>query len=429
MGAISARAVINVRAASLLKMTMPEHLPGWVPGLCGAALALLLPVGGVAAEGSFSSDAYACQWVDVVSPQGTSVFGIEDMALDVPNGRVLLSAYDRFAVAAAFELGTPPPAGALYTVETSAVVAASAKPSGAALAVQPVLMDAGVFDVDLSTLRPHGIGLTGEGLAGDGGTNRLAVINRTNVDASSYAAELLIFDVSADQLTLVGRGQGDAFCRANDVAFVDADTAFFTFDHSSCDASGVWMERIFSPYRSGIRQIQVNDEGKLGAVTLIDDASFANGIAFDADHDQVLMTASRDSEMRVYELSKATKNEKGAGTLAPEPLHREVLLNGSPDNVNVTADGHAIVAVHPSSFNLFLYTNGFGDLPNSRVLVVEPDGTVFTIVDTGADGLPDAQVEAASRHVPGAATSALEVEGTIVVSSAWDSGLGICRPR
>lgn len=340
---------------------------------------------------------YMCRPVAVIDETGQSVFGIEDMAHDVRNGRLILSAYDRFAAMRAMEDGVAPPGGGLYALDVQRLMSIGDEDGSVPVST---------FDVrvpDDLPLHPHGIGLFD-----DGETSRLAVVNRLTDMHDASAADLLLFDVGRQSLTMVGRGSGDIFCRANDVALLDASTAIFTYDQSKCGAWGVWAERVFQPRRSGLR-LSKFDGGKADAKPVLDDIAFANGVTVSPDGDALLMTASRDQALRIFD-----KQALLEGNTNPNVV---VSFEGGPDNVSIAPDGSSVTAVHPDPFALFLHINGWGELPESSIVI------------SSADGASQHRIAGPSGTMPGAATSAVMLDDQIIVSSAWDAGLGICRPR
>jgi sugar lactone lactonase YvrE len=362
--------------------------------LC-ALTAMLTAAPAKSQDGPFSD--YMCRPVAVVDEAGQSIFGIEDMAHDVRNGRLILSAYDRFAAMRAMENGAEPQGGGLYALDVEQLTLVRDEDG---------FVPVSTFDVHVPgdlPLHPHGIGLFD-----DGETLRLAVVNRLTDMHDASAADLLLFDVDDLSLALIGRGSGEAYCRANDVALLDASTAVFTYDQSRCGAWGVWTERVFQPRSSGLR-LSKFDAGEADAPTLLDDVAFANGVAISPDGASLLMTASRDQALRVFD-----KQALLEGNTDPLVV---VSFDGGPDNVSFAPDGSSVTAVHPDPFALFLHINGWGDLPDSSVVI------------SSADGASQQTIAGPSGSMPGAATSAVMLGDQIIVSSAWDAGLGICRPH
>ncbi|MDW3096841.1 MAG: SMP-30/gluconolactonase/LRE family protein [Alphaproteobacteria bacterium] len=340
---------------------------------------------------------YMCRPVSVIDEAGQSIFGIEDMAYDVRNGRLILSAYDRFAAMRAMENGSEPPGGGLFSLNVDRLT--SIRDEDVSLPVKTLE----VRVPESLLLHPHGIGLFD-----DGETSRLAVVNRLTDMHDASAADLLLFDLDAESLALIGRGSGEAYCRANDVALLDASTAVFTYDQSRCGAWGVWAERVFQPRSSGLRLSRF-DDGQVDAQPVLDDVAFANGVAVSPDGASLLMTASRDQVLRVFD-----KQALLEGNTDPNVV---VSFEGGPDNVSLAPDGSSVTAVHPDPFALFLHINGWGNLPESSVVI------------SSADGGSQQTIAGPSGTMPGAATSAVMLGDQIVVSSAWDAGLGICSPH
>ena len=346
------------------------------------------------AASSDTNPAYQCHRVAVLAPDGMPISGIEDPAVDQRRQRLILSAYDRLAVQDALRRDEDPPQGNLYVTDIASLV------NGAPNEIEArVLVTRGMEDV---ILHPHGIGLYD-----DGEIQRLAVVNRLADRHDHSAADLLLLEFMGDGLVLAGRAQGDTYCRANDVTLIGPDTAIFTFDQTRCGAWGVWLERIVQPRRSGLRLTRFGQDGQVETKTLVSDAAFANGVALDKTTDTLLMTASRDGQIRHYPLEDL---------LSGETDFAAVEVDGGPDNISVTGQGDVSLTAHPVPFDLFLYMNGLGELPGSRVLLRRAGQDDFIMID------PDAEV------LPGAATSAAFLGERVVVSSAWDAGLGLCVP-
>ncbi|CDO58321.1 Serum paraoxonase/arylesterase 2 [Candidatus Phaeomarinobacter ectocarpi] len=346
---------------------------------------------------NFPVSDYICRPVSVVDEAGQAVFGIEDMAHDVRNGRLILSAYDRFAAMRAMENGAEPPGGGLYAVDVDLLTWRRDEEGSVPVSTLDIRVPGDLL------LHPHGIGLFDDGEA-----SRLAVVNRLTDMHDASAADLLLFDVDGQSLAMVGRGSGDLFCRANDVALLDASTAVFTYDQSRCGAWGVWAERVFQPRSSGLRLSRF-DGGNADAEPVLDDIAFANGVVISPDGASLLMTASRDQALRVFD-----KQALLDGNTDPKVV---VSFEGGPDNVSIAPDGSSVTAVHPDPFALFLHINGWGDLPESSVVI------------SSADGASQQTIVGPPGTMPGAATSAVMLGDQIIVSSAWDAGLGICSPH
>jgi len=336
-----------------------------------------------------------CAHVPVVTADGAYVFGIEDIALDAATDRLILSAYDRHAVAAALEQGSALPPGNLFWLAGEDLRGGP-----------PDMLQAHALRVMADTdiqLLPHGIDFYD-----DGTHRRLAVVNRVKRPSGHMGAQVLLFEAAADALVLRARASGDAFCRANDIALVDAATAFFTFDQRNCDAWGIWKERVFQQRASGVRSVHFGPDGRVRTRTHVQDMAFANGITLDRAHGRVLVANTRGGEVIAYDLASF---EDG-----PIRRHWSAAIDGGPDNLSLAADGRVIAAVHPSVWALFWHISGWGSAPPGSVVAVDRAGTVQVLVD------------AATLGIPAAATAAVMVDGRLIVASAWDQGLGICTP-
>lgn len=332
-----------------------------------------------------------CRHLPVMDGDNQPIFGIEDMAFDAVRSRLILSAYDRHKVDAAISAGEVPPQGGLYLLDLTQLRG----PLPDALAASRAVIDA---DEDV-TLFPHGIGLLDQ---------RLAVVNRRPGDAATSAADLLLLEAEGSGFRLVARAQGEAYCRANDLVLASDDSAFFTFDQQACGGLALWLERAVMPRRSGIASVVFQDNGGAVSRAVLGGIALANGILLEADRSSLVVAASRDGEVRWYPFS-----ELDQPTTAPLAV---VSVDGAPDNLSLGRGSDVIAAVHPSVFSLFLHMQGLATIPPSRIVLIDAQGVVTVLA------------EGSGNHLPGAATSALMVEDKLIVSSAWDYGLGICAP-
>lgn len=362
----------------------------------GAAVAALALLPGREAVTAVSPPLH-CRVAQVVDEAGRAVFGIEDMVLDARAGRLILSAYDRKAVDAARAAGAPLPQGGLFTVPLGDL--------GADRVTARRLRVAGGGDI---AWFPHGIGM-----ADDEAGRRLLVINRIfdgdgDGQADGADADLLIVALGpqpgGEEAVLRQRVQSGALCRANDADFAGPETVLVTVDHASCPLFDAWVERVFSRPRSGLVRVDLGDAPAVRKVT--GGIAYANGIEIDHDLGLVHVAASRGHEVLTFALADVLG---GSGGL---PLRRTP-VPGGPDNLVLGRDGALYTAAHPDLFALFLHINGLAGVPASTAVRIAPDGGVSVLAGRDA-------------ALPGGATTALMAGGKLVVSSAWDSGLGIC---
>lgn len=355
--------------------------------------------GGARAAGNAEGD---CRQVDVRTGGGSVLTGIEDAVFDGPeaggrHGRLILSAHDRRA-------SGPAGAGGLYTLDAAGLSAAQA--------VARRLEVTGGEGMDWY---PHGIALwSGAG----GGAARLAVINRIPAAADGGpGAELLVIDLGAAGARLRSRVASPLLCRANDAAFVNADTVLVTLDQAGCRNWDLWIERALAGPRGSV--VRVDLKGDAPPRRVAAGIAYANGIAVDRARGVVHVAATRGRAVLTYALDDLTRTASGAKLPWPAPLRRTALAGG-PDNLALDARGGVIAAVHPDLFSLFLSMQGLAPVPGSEIVRIGADGKVARLAAAASSG---------TGTIPGAATAAVPLDGTglMAVVSAWDAGLGLCR--
>lgn len=223
--------------------------------------------------------------------------------------------------------------------------------------------------------RPHGLAIS---LAG----NRLAVVNRPG----PATAEVLIGELGPEDWLPDRRITGERLCRANDLTFTGApgDALAITLDRSECTAA---LADLMPGARTG--SVVLFDGGALGI--LREGLAFPNGIA----GPYVAETRS----MRVT-----------------RPGSQPLRLPGGPDNLTMDERGWIVAAVHPKLVLLALYRAGWRGAAPSRAVRVDPDdGEVQVLFDDPTGALFSA------------ATVALQTDDLLILGSAFDEGLLVCR--
>ncbi len=251
--------------------------------------ALLLWLASAAAQ---SAELAGCRAVQPVGADGAVVVGVEDMALDRARARVLLSAYDRRAVAAALAAGTKPPVGGIHALPLSALGPGRVRVERLAVAELPP-----------GGLRPHGIGLAGD---------RLAVVNRT-VAGGRIEPVVDVFGLAERGLVHRRRFADPRLCRPNDVAWAAPERLLVSNDRGTCRGLGLWWERVANRPASFVMAF-TGASVDIAATGL----RFANGVAVPDWGPVVAATRGRRLEW----------------------LHGEgVALGFAPDNLTVDAAG------------------------------------------------------------------------------------------
>ncbi|MDQ2104692.1 SMP-30/gluconolactonase/LRE family protein [Azospirillum isscasi] len=307
----------------------------------------------------------ACRTVSVTA-NGLPVTGIEDMALDAPRGRAVLSAYDRRS-------GTT---GGLYLLDLTSLDSPSATA------------------IPLATgLRPAGIDLRAE----PDGSRSLLAISRHEDGAATVERYRLDGAVLTHQSTIAS----PLLCRANDVAFLDGDRFLFTSSHGGCGWGAVIEDNVFGG-RHGF--VGLVDGG--GVRVLVGGIGFANGLLPDPAHDRLTVAATREDALLVYRLSD------------PQAPPERIPVPGGPDNLTAAPDGRLLVALHPAPVRLALHRYGWpgGAAAPSRIAALGPAGTDI-LVDEDGRRFPAATV-ALYRNGPW--------NGRLVIGSVTAPGLLLC---
>ena len=310
-----------------------------------------------------------------VTANGRPVVGIEDLAVDEPLGRVLLSAYDRRA--APEEAG-----GGLFLLP----LAALAGERGEAVKASAGFRPAGGF-------RPHGMDLRVEA----DGSRSVLVVNR-RWDGTTVVER---FSLAGDTLRHHDTVENPLLCRANEVAFLDGDRFLFTSDHGGCGWAAVAMENALNLRRSFVGLVEAGQARVLAA-----GIGFANGLLPDPASDRLYVAATREQAVLVYRLSALLAGDGAA-------LVKRIAVPGGPDNLTAAGD-RVLAAVHASLFRLALHRAGLpgGESVPTRIVALGSAGVEVIAEDEG-------------RLLPGA-TVAAAWSGGIIAGSATSDRLLVC---
>lgn len=348
---------------------------------------LLAGVAGVAACSARATsnpafDRAQCRRVVIADAQtGSAIRGAEDLALDPARKRLFISAYDRRAVEKAASSGAfQIPEGGIYAVDFAALVAAGSAP----LPLTPYVGADGIP----GGLRPHG-------LAYSPARDEVAFINRgyQKIDGK-WRLSISIARVGGD-----GMAAGvavPAHCGSNDLV-EGRDGAYVTFDHEGCGWRAT-LEDAMTLRRSGV---SAEDGAKL-----FDRAAFANGIV-QADSGEWVLAATREKAALILREDGGKFVESG-----------RVALPGGPDNLTVAADGDVVAAVHPSLIGMGLHRRlGLGRA-GSRIVKFDPASRKIEVLFDDPGGVEFS-----------AATVGVLWDGALVLGSATEEGLLVCRPQ
>lgn len=316
---------------------------------------------------------------------GALIGGAEDLVWHRGSGMLLVSAYDRLAVAEALAAGTVPPSGGLYGVELAALSS-----GGAAVArrlIEPDALAGG--------LRPHGIALAGD---------RLAVVNRRWFAGTTLAPVVQTFRLDGARVRLGSTVGGAALCAANDLAFVP-DGLAVSLDRGHCPGWSV-LERVLGVARARVIELalparsapQVLNAAEHMA-TRLTGLALANGVAR-LPNGALAVAETRAKRVVIDDAGK----------------RRRLRLPGAPDNLTVADDGRLVAALSPNLIGFARYRYGHSPRTGSRVIALDPDtGAIQRLFE-----------DPSGQRFPGA-TVAVVVGQSLIAGSVRAQGLLVCE--
>lgn len=345
------------------------------------AIAAALGIGSCAAKAPPAAYGHdECRRVALLDgATGAVITGAEDVALDAARGRLFLSAYDRRAARRAIRRKAAEiPEGGVYVVQLGALRDAETR-----IEATP-LVRAGETS---GGLRPHG-------LTYDGQTDEVVFINRgyQKIDGR-WRLNARLQRIGSNGAVIVGPDVATR-CAANDVIH-DAEGIVVSFDHEKCGWRALFEDAL-TLRRSGV--------ALASGPALFDAAAHANGLV-PIGNAGIALAATREKALLLLERTPSGYAER---LRIPAP--------GGPDNLSVGTDGAIVAAVHPSLARYALSLRmGFGTAP-SRVVKFEGDGAMTETLFDDPSG-----------RVFSGATVAVEKDGLLILGSATDSGLLVCR--
>ena len=351
------------------------------------------------------NSAQACQKVELIDRLTDNVIiGIEDIEIDKINEIAILSAHDRWALEDALATESDSlPQGGLYGLATDWTEAPPER-------ISVENLSAGAMSQ--RELRPQGLALSNRGSG-----QRLFVVNHRyeqKNDGWQYSPTIEIFDLVPGGLAHRRSLQDPLICHPNAVAALGADTLLLTNDHGSCGWLGSRLEDLLPLDQANLVRLTFADDPAQApqARRATTGFRFANGVAVaQSTRDHVYVADTRNDEIAVFAAADLRSETES-------PPRATLPLPGGPDNLRWAPDGRLITAAHPNLLTLGLYVKRwFGvDRAPSRVVAISPDdGTTEVLFDD-----PDGELISA-------ATAAAVHNGWLLIGSAFDRGLVVCR--
>ncbi len=388
-----------------------RSLRSWRALGLGLALSLMAGCGGEAPQGPVELADTACRPVTLVDAvDGHAVTGAEDLAVDPASGLVFISAFDRFSLEDALKADQRfLPRGGLYVVPFQDLVYRGGDRDRVEVRdiLTPLLGE--------REIRPHGIDL----YTGPLGQRVLGAVvhryERTGLGESERWERITgietftITDAGIEHSASIAH---TSLCQANDLAIVGPRRLLVTRDRGTCGPD-TWMEDVLGLKRARVIFVEVTEQGGLdrAPVPVADRIAFANGIAIDRERRRLVVAATRDRTLLVYDLDTILSGAGGT------PVGK-VVLPGGPDNLTMAGPDRVIAAVHPSLLDIGLYRNRWLDRTSapSRIVSVDMRDASQSVVFDDADG---------SRYP--AATVGLQYKDHMLLGSVGADGLLICH--
>ncbi len=267
--------------------------------------------------------------------------------------------------------------------------------------------------------RPQGLALLDQGTG-----RRLFVVNQRYIrderDGGAWrrSPTIEVFDLTGGALDLRRTLEHPLICNPNAVAALGPDTLLVTNDRGACGGLGAWLEDVLPLDRANLVRLAFADDPvqEPQARRVATGLRFANGVAVaqtggDTDGGRVYVADTRKDEIAVFSAADLQSETDG-------PPAAILSLPDGPDNLRWAPDGRLISAVHPSLLRLALYIKrwlGVTSAP-SRVLAISPD-----------DGTSQVLFDDPEGELISAATAAAVHAGWLLIGSAFDRGLVVCR--
>ena len=249
----------------------------------------------------------------------------------------------------------------------------------------------------IESFHPHGISL----FRTADGQSLLFVINHAVPGQPREGHSVELFAIAEGRLRHIDSIANLLFRSPNDIAAVGPRQFYVTNDRGYLDGIALQLERIFGWANSDV----VYFDGQVASVVL-DGLSFANGIQFAPQTEQVFMTETRANTLRIYRRSR----DDGALTFI-----NGIQVGRGPDNIDIDKNGTIWIATHPKAFNLIAHADRPESLSPSRVMRLRADGT----------GLQEIYVGTGEEF--SAASVAAVYNGEMLLGTIFDAKLLRCR--
>lgn len=283
--------------------------------------------------------------------------GPEDLTIDAPARRALVSASDRRALMA----GRPVPGGIWsYPLDPIDAVPVNLTP------------DAGIY------LQPHGISLWRE----PDGRAALFVVNHPAPGHGWPEHTIEIYDLAGDALVHRATLTDPRLVMPNDLVAVGLDRFYVTNTH----AHGPGRLQALETYLQ-LRGAEVLRYGPGGFSTAIPDLVFPNGINVSPDGRAVYVAAVTWRSVLVYDRDPATD---------ALTRRREIPIGSGGDNIEVDAQGTLWIGSHPKLLAVPKHAADPASPAPAQVLRVTADGRSVDEVYLG-DGQPIAAASVAAH--------------------------------
>jgi hypothetical protein len=393
-------------------MGMPRRL--WMQASCVITFVAL----GATGCGSDSCDPQEqqaqCRLLQVVTDNGSSFVGPEDITIDHAQQIAYISADPRAATRRAVEAGAERlPQGAIYALDLTALPQKADQPATVRNLTKTFSRD--------HDFHPHGISLQ---IEPSSGARRLLVINHANSRQNGQWTEQHFveqFEIADGSFSRVERTDlGDLHC-VNDLAVIDSNRFLVTNSARACTGADL-IVNVLLGRRTGSVVLFDGSEPK----TVLRGFRFGNGITTISPPDTtnggplLYVADSGAGEISVFDLSAVLAGDG-------DPTGRTVVTDaGLVDNLEWREDGALYVATHPSPTRFALY--GQCQLSGSCGESFSSSPSEVFRIDHPQAGPPAKRRPLYcddGRELSGSSVAAAH-RGVVIVGSVFESELLVC---
>lgn len=336
--------------------------------------------------GTATASEFECRHLAVVDAEtGRTLAGIEDLVHHPPSNTLILSVHDRWGD----RDGDDNALMGLFSVSLDAPDKArrlAGSPNG--------------------SMRPHGIAARPDN---EGNWKLLAIDHRylqeedRNGEPGTLITEFSI--APTGELTAIRSVGHPDLCPANDLDWLDDDTAIVSLDRTNCGGFWRFLELSRGQWRGRLAAVDLVDGG--APLVLQEDLGFPNGVL--VQDRRLIVAFSREERLASYAIRDGRLEQSSS-----------IALQGGGDNLALDSDGRLLLAVHPDLTGFGLYSLrawGFDSAP-TRMVRVGTDISPPDILFEDDEGVPLSGV-----------TGFVEVGGRLYGGAAFDEGLAVCEPK